>query len=66
MRQSCREHHNGHWSVTQAIHHMVISRSPFSSESALVFEAMLHNCLLGAADIERFMFVGYEAVTDSC
>ena len=51
MRKSCREHHNGHWSVTQAIHHMVISQSPFSSESALVFETMLHNCLLGAADL---------------
>ena len=36
----------GNWTVTQAIHHMVVSRSPFPSESAFVYEALPQNCLL--------------------
>ena len=41
----------GNWSVTQVIHCMIISQSPFPSESAFVFEALTQNCLLGAADL---------------
>ena len=42
---------NGHWSLTQAIADSWCgrSRSTFSSESAFIFEALLRNCLLGAA-----------------
>ena len=37
--------------VTQEIHRMVVSRSPFPLESASVHEALPQNCLLGAADL---------------
>ena len=43
-------------SSDQAIHHMVISRSPFPLESAIVFEALPQNCLLGAADLSALCF----------
>ena len=51
-----------HWTVTQAIHRMVISRSPFPSESAFVYEALPQNCLLGAAYLSACMFAGHEVV----
>ena len=44
----------GNWSVTKAIHQLIVSRSPFPSESAFVFEALPQNCslyLLGVADL---------------
>ena len=37
--------------ATQVIHHMVVSRNPFPSESAFVYEALPQKCLLGAADL---------------
>ena len=42
--EAVRNHHNhakncGNWSVTQAIHRMVVSQSPLPSESAFEFEA---------------------------
>ena len=48
----------------KASHCMIISRSPFPSESAFVFKTMPQNCLLGAADLSAFMFAGHEAVID--
>ena len=49
--EAVREHHNHETfvSITQAIDRIVVSQSPFPSESAFVFEAQLQNCLLGAA-----------------
>ena len=40
-------------SVTQTVHRIVVSRSPFALESAFVFEALPQNCVfnLGAADL---------------
>ena len=56
--EAIRDHHNqvktkkkGNWTVTQAIHCMVVSWSPFPLESAFVYEALPQNCLLGAADL---------------
>ena len=47
----------GNWTVTQVIHRMVISWSPFPSESAFVYEALPQNCLLGAAVHMTWKFV---------
>ena len=46
------------------IHCMVVSQSPFPSESAFVFDTLPQNCLLGAADLST-MFAGHEAVIHS-
>ena len=49
--EAIRDHHNhmAHWSLTLVIHRMVISWSPFSSQTAFVFETPLQNYLLEAA-----------------
>ena len=55
------DHHNHakfiiNWTVT---HRMVVSRSTFPSESAIVYEALS----LGSCRFECFMFAGHEAVS---
>ena len=59
------DHYNicGNWSLNSS--RIVVSRSPFPSETAFVFEALPQNSLfnLGAADLsERSMYAGCEAV----
>ena len=41
----------GNWNITQTIHYMVVSRSPFPLESTFVFETLPQNCPLGTADL---------------
>ena len=44
----------GNWSVTQVIHHVVVSRNSFPSEYAFVFEAPPQS--LGSYRFECFLF----------
>ena len=50
----------GNWSVTQAIHHVVVSRSSFPSEYAFVFEAPPKS--LGSYRFECFLFAEHQTV----
>ena len=55
----------GNWSVTKEIHQLVVSRIPFPSESAFVFEALPQNwslLSLGSCRFECFMFARHKAV----
>ena len=65
--EAVRDHHNHteimvrNWSVTQAIHHIVVSQSPFLWNKPFIFEALPHSYLLGAADLST-LFAGHEAM----